>query len=443
MATAGDGIPTPQSDQRNKKEPASSTLRLVAICSACLASAAWAFLALASYPIIVIADSDLGMGAMQRLRDAGGMFLISLGVLVLSCRFIPYRLLRVTLITGVLGILALYSFETSSTSYTARWPLIGLIGFVLAVEFIETRKTHLRLLQPLFVIGIPALFILTDYEGRIYLGRLPSGYGPRSVNLENLRTSVSLMDGEYGAKAISPLTKLRAIGKDDGTLIVEHVDGGPARTVPASAPDRMLQVLSFSPDGKTLAVADNHRMYAGSVITVWDVSPGQPPAVTLRHTLRGHTHWTFSLDWFPDSKILVSANGDDTVRLWAVDSGKEIGQFNPHHDYAGLTDMAVDCVATSPDGRTFVTWACDGHLKLWEKDSFQLLRSMETRGSVPCALAFTPDGNGVIATDREGTNYFTLHPSPILFLVLVSLTSGLLLWMFCPRRLFNVRRVPD
>src|SRR5262249_40239711 len=157
---------------------------------------------------------------------------------------------------------------------------------------------------------------LTDYQGRIHLGQLPGGYRPRSVNLEKVRTSV-----------VSAVAKLRAIGKDDGTLVVENVNGGPATTFPASGPDRMLQVLSFSPDGQTLAVADNNRMHPGSVITLWDVRPGRPPIVTLRHTLRGHTHWTFSLDWFADSRTLVSANGDNTVRLWAAESGKEIGQF--------------------------------------------------------------------------------------------------------------------
>lgn len=367
---------------------------------------------------------------MQRVRDAGGMFLISLGTLFVSCRVVPFSLLRITIITGLLAFLTVYSFESSTFSHAARWPPIWLIGLVLVVEFVETKKPQ-RLLQGLFVIGIPALLILTDYQGRIYLGQLPCSHGPRSVNLET-----PALYREYRAKTISPVAKLRAIGKDDGTLVVENVGGGPAATVPASTPDRWLRALSFSPNGKTLAAAENDDMYTQSAITIWELSPGKPPVVKLRHTLRDHTT-VYSLDWFADNKTLVSAHGDDTVRLWACDSGKEIGRFYPEHTFAGLWDLAVDCIATSPDGRTFVTWGRDGLLKLWDKHSFQLLRSMETRGSMPCTLAFTPDGNSLIATDRNGTLFFTLHPNPIVFFVLFSLTSGLLLWMFCPRRLFG------
>ena len=40
-------------------------------------------------------------------------------------------------------------------------------------------------------------------------------------------------------------------------------------------------------------------------------------------TLKGHKEYVSGIAFYPDSKMLVSASGDGTVRLWDVAAGKE------------------------------------------------------------------------------------------------------------------------
>src|SRR5262249_605663 len=162
--------------------------------------------------------------------------------------------------------------------------------------------------------------------------------------------------------AVSPEAGLQAEGEKDGTLTVEPLGGGPALRVPASGPDRMLDVLRFSPDGRMLAVADNHRMYVGSVGGLWEVAAGKggrAPTAARGDTVRAQSPYTFALDFFPDGRTLVSTNGDGTARLWEVATGREVTRFVPHRHPRGYGDGVADCVVTSPDGRTFATWGSD------------------------------------------------------------------------------------
>jgi WD40 repeat protein len=81
--------------------------------------------------------------------------------------------------------------------------------------------------------------------------------------------------------------------------------------------------VAFSPDGKTLASASWDQ-----TIKLWDVQTGKELA-----TLKGHTGWVTSVAFSPDGKTLASAGGerseessgsaDRTIKLWDVQTGKE------------------------------------------------------------------------------------------------------------------------
>jgi hypothetical protein len=263
--------------------------RALALTTAVAVSAIWGVLALTNYPIIVIADSDLGVGAMLRFRDAGTLFLLSLAAAALTAGLVPWPRLRLCLLAAVGGLLAGCPFESADTTHGARWPLLAVVGLGMAAEYATARRLRDRPPAPLREVAlaflVPALLVLTDYHGRAYFGQLPATAVGVGASGQGWRTSVSLLDWEAGGKALSREGRLRAVGRKDGTLTVHNLDGGPALRLPPRAEDRMLDVLTFSPDGKALAVADNDRMCVGSVITVWDVAPGDTrthPAIGQR-----------------------------------------------------------------------------------------------------------------------------------------------------------------
>ena len=63
--------------------------------------------------------------------------------------------------------------------------------------------------------------------------------------------------------------------------------------------------LTFSPDGKTLAIGSYDQ-----TIKLWDVPTGE-----VQRTLRGHRAEIYSLAFSPDGRALVSASKDHTIKL--------------------------------------------------------------------------------------------------------------------------------
>jgi WD40 repeat protein len=76
--------------------------------------------------------------------------------------------------------------------------------------------------------------------------------------------------------------------------------------------------------------------------------------------LTGHTNWVHSVAFSPDGKTLASGSGDQTVRLWDVATGRQIGK-----PLTGHTDF-VTSVAYSSDGKTLASGSDDGTVRLWD-----------------------------------------------------------------------------
>lgn len=96
---------------------------------------------------------------------------------------------------------------------------------------------------------------------------------------------------------------------------------------PASDSGHTPDLVLFSPDGRTLAVTESRRWGQDGRIALWDVTPGDgqtPPRLARRHSLGTAQDVYFALSFFPDGRTLVASNGDNTVRLWDVRSGKEL-----------------------------------------------------------------------------------------------------------------------
>jgi WD40 repeat protein len=117
--------------------------------------------------------------------------------------------------------------------------------------------------------------------------------------------------------------------------------------------------LTFSPDGRTLAVGN-----CSGRIKLYDTATW-----ALRTSLRGHMDELRGLVFFPDGKTLVSGGSDRTVKLWDVETGQErITLIQPVGRLAfpvGDIRNKLTAVAVSPDANTLASASVDGVVKLW------------------------------------------------------------------------------
>ncbi len=98
----------------------------------------------------------------------------------------------------------------------------------------------------------------------------------------------------------------------------------------------------------------------------------------------------------PDERFLLTAVGDNSVRLWDLNAGREVAALKGH-------DSRVHSVAVAPGGKTAATMSEDLTLRLWN------LKSLETAATLSGgyatsgrAVAFTGNGRWLVLGRQDG-----------------------------------------
>ncbi|MDJ0526279.1 MAG: WD40 repeat domain-containing protein [Microcystis sp. M53603_WE2] len=118
---------------------------------------------------------------------------------------------------------------------------------------------------------------------------------------------------------------------------------------------------------------------------VWDMVIGRPSL-----TLTGGHKWSPSaVTLTPDAAKIVSGGLDETIRIWDLRTGEQLGCLRGHNQL--VNDLAV-----TPDGTKIVSASNDGTVKIWDTEKrYEIRNSMRYVG-------VTPDGTRFVLADWDG-----------------------------------------
>ncbi|ETO33796.1 hypothetical protein RFI_03307 [Reticulomyxa filosa] len=105
-------------------------------------------------------------------------------------------------------------------------------------------------------------------------------------------------------------------------------------------------------------------------------------------TMKGHVRPVRSVHFSPDGCTVVSGAYDETIRLWNVQSGKQILKLDTIYD--------VEYVQFSPDGKTIASCSLDSTLRLWDVKLGIEIKNIII-GEAIRKIRFSLDGNTILA----------------------------------------------
>jgi WD40 repeat protein len=176
--------------------------------------------------------------------------------------------------------------------------------------------------------------------------------------------------------ALSPDGQFIASGSEDSTVkIWRMADGKLVKVLQGHMKGMAVNVVRFSPDGKWLAFGD-------IAITIYRFPEGR------KERIAAHRWGITALSFTPDSRFLISASADGTVKVWRVLDGTKVGEWRSEKAvlrawaeqadqtffrlfgfniclYRFFLNISPDSLALSPDGRLLAAGFVRGEIRLW------------------------------------------------------------------------------
>lgn len=145
--------------------------------------------------------------------------------------------------------------------------------------------------------------------------------------------------------------------------------------------------MAWSSDSRLLVTASDDK-----TLKIWELSSGK----SLK-TLKGHSNYVFCCNFNPQSNLIVSGSFDESVRIWDVRTGKCLKTLPAHSD-------PVSAVHFNRDGSLIVSSSYDGLCRIWDTASGQCLKTLIDDDNPPVSFVkFSPNGKYILAATLDNT----------------------------------------
>jgi WD40 repeat protein len=187
------------------------------------------------------------------------------------------------------------------------------------------------------------------------------------------------------AAAIDHAGRRIVSGGEDNRIVVRDLTGGPP--VVLTGHNGAVNSVSFSPDDRLLLSAGGD-----GTIRIWDAQRAFRPL----QVLRGHAGAVSAATFSPDGQKVLSAGVDGTLRVASLHGGDSV-VLHGH-------DGAVDSAAFNPSGTRIVSSGIDKTVRLWDPHGGEPLATLHTYGIRAWSASFSSDGADVLSSGDDSVS---------------------------------------
>jgi WD40 repeat protein len=181
--------------------------------------------------------------------------------------------------------------------------------------------------------------------------------------------------------AFSPDSSMLASCGEDNQVVIWEINLDTHRVI---RNDTKARFISFSPDGKIIAVANAKVEGEDATIKLWDAQTHG-----LIKTIPAHKDWIQTIAFSPDGQRLASGSRDKTIKIWDLIGDECLELLDGNADQ-------VWTLAFSDDGKILASSGENSIIRLWDTVKGICLKVLRGHEQRVRTLAFSPSTDSQI-----------------------------------------------
>ena len=124
----------------------------------------------------------------------------------------------------------------------------------------------------------------------------------------------------------------------------------------------------------------------------------QASATQPRQTMRGHTDCVTEVAYLPGGRRIITCSSDESLQLWDLESGLQIG-----NDWRDDVKEGALTMALSPNGKSVASGSRDGNVRLWNVETKKVVVTWTGHTDTVRSLCWSVDGERLVSGSDDDT----------------------------------------